>query len=176
MVSIIELLPLLEGWRYAIREHEYVTKPIRLRPGERHVAYDEEGMGWVLSGAGIFSNKHARLVIEYDDARIDFSPHELYSAGLTAPNPGIILYAPRYDEENDYYVICFNPPYGLGYRARLRIYLYNPERVPVTNEPNSDCLLYYYFIPRVEVVDAEAFRRSLARVLGAQAVVAQLGR
>ena len=151
-MTILDLLPLLEGWRYVPFD---ITAPVICTAKKDIVTLD--GMeGWFIWAGGIINNKNAKLIVTYDNYyTADTTPIECYTGSLTRPS-AVGFWLGTYDTTNNIYALFFSPPYPWSFRKRLKL-----EVEPPTGE---SVIVSTYSQLVILIDDRDAFLKSLRAI------------
>lgn len=161
MLSIEELLPLLEGIRHSLITKENFT----LEPGKQY-KWEAENPGWLTLVAGGFSTPYAEIEHSIWVNPIVYYPYIIYTYGFTTRSPAY-NWIVRYDTTNNVYVMVYEPRPYKGYKAGSYIAIRNPKLHPITKEPvTTSMTVYYLMISYIELYDREAFVKSLRELIG----------
>ena len=158
MLSVVELLPLLDGW--VLRKGN--GGPDKLGPGETLEMVKVRESGWLALAKMTVDNPYVGLRIAVGDPygnvyEYSFRVYDAYEDGLVMPNPAVWL--TRYDDEAKVYVL-----YHLGPTP-----YHGPLRIEAVNTLGRDVTVREWGYMLYAVVDEERFARSLQRLLGTAA-------
>ena len=162
-MSLLECLPLLEGWwykTYAFKELEV------LRKGEsKELFHFIDVRGWVVGIDYIATDCYMQYIIETYAARHLITPQAIHELGLTLPPPSGI-YETLYDRPDPastagtYAGSILTSAYPFPWRGDARVSM----RLGMeSTQPAAAGNIYVHVI---EVKDLEAFKRSFQELIG----------
>jgi hypothetical protein len=151
-----ELLPLLEGWRYAVYN---TLSPVAFTGAYRLLRVDNPG--YATYAVGAVDNPYVVVRVRGytpDGSRVgaEFRPVDLYNTNdvVWSPRGAFLL---RYDTTNNVYAFEYSPYPWLAY-SRAEVSLEAP--------PGQTATLLVAYVELIEVYDMAAFEASLTKVLG----------
>jgi hypothetical protein len=151
-MTILDLLPLLEGWRYVPFD---ITAPV-LCTAKKDIVTLDGVEGWLIWAAGIINNKNARLIVTYDNYyTADTTPFELYTGSLTRPS-AVGFWLGTYDATDNIYALFFSPPYPWAFRKRLKLEVEPP--------PGESAVVSTYSHLVIHIDNKDAFLKSLRAI------------
>ena len=167
-MSLYEMLPLLEGWRYWDVREPKLGAGILKHGESRDLFVVENQKGWVLYAALYFEGSldakytHIQIWIDYPTKpfTLEFSPYDLYRYGnVRMLNFGV--YVQVYDDTNKVYTVVMDNVLPLPFNQSFKITITAP---PTVVEDSSD-IVYSGHGGYIQIYDEEAFKESLWRLL-----------
>jgi hypothetical protein len=158
-------LPLLDGWMY-----QYTEIPGIINIGEEKVLGRIDAPGWLLGFAmvtvGSLDGKYVRIHVEIDGPEkaypIDFTIYGVHEGGSVYPS-NFGPFVTRYDDTNKYYAVGMTPSHPIPFSRRIEFRLITPP-TPIDEKPPLP-IGYKAFITLIKIIDVEAFKRSLHRLM-----------
>lgn len=134
--------------RYNVRDYPLIT-PLTLIPGQSESIGRHLGKGKLYAAWVWVNHPRARIVLEWDGTRYDYSIAELNNLGLITSSERL-WWMSADDVINHKFVANFSPSLPITYYKLYRFYVYNPP-MQAGQEPIN-----------VALNNAEAFRIVLA--------------
>jgi len=149
MTYLTDLLPLLRGWHYEVKDIDnvptYTVKEEILRVTDK--------VGWVVWCSAVINNKNAEIKVFVDGyCRADMTPAQLFAAGVTIPNSAGYWFG-TYNDIASVYTVFFTPIYPYPFKESVIISLVPPAGGNVT------VISYGHVL--VIIDDIDEFKKSL---------------
>lgn len=141
MVSIAELLPLLDGWDYLTDSIPNIV----LNAGQRKPIGPTVDWGWVRGVLVVTNSPYLEVSTNVWEKPIIFTPYSLFVFGLLVENrssPYVLVYDPA----NSLYVMGYTPyphqEFKTGFIIDIRAANQNPFGTPITTQTTIHYLSY----------------------------------
>ena len=157
MTNPIQLLPLLEGWRYdslVIRQSEVIRRGTE----KETIKIEPPFFGWIDFFTVLVDRADTEIILRQDDRELAADLNELVEYGLVVPNPDS-FWLSRFDQVANRFAVAYTPTFPSPFRERTRLAI----KAPVDN----DVTLFTYQDTVIRVIDRDRFEESLRRVSGA---------
>lgn len=174
MGAIIDLLPLLSGWRWIwdINESTRTLEPGQIVDLIPRVSGKN---GWGTYIVVAFSHRHGRIYLETEKLKASGTPYmgDVYNLDT----PSNTFWKGAYDRTYNIYSLMWSPSQWMPFKDYWYIYVKAPDVDPVTRAPISDTMsVFFSAVIGVVIDDAELFKESLRVTLGTKGEEAMVRR